>query len=318
MTGRYPPEIVEKVRRLLQFLGALRSHPFLKERLALKGGTALNLFLWDVPRLSVDLDLNYVGAADRDAMMADRPRIEAAIEAVCSRQGIGVRRVPGDHAGGKWRLGYVGESGRTGTLEVDVNLLDRVRLWPLTMQDSRVVDGTQARQVLVLDLHELAAGKLAALLAREASRDLFDARRLLADEALDRDRLRLAFLVYGGMNRKDWRTVSLEDVRVSPQDIETRLLPVLRDDMAPARDQVVEWANRLVEEVRDRLSVVLPLASHEREFLDALNDRGEIRAELLTTDAVLHETLQGHPGLNWKALNVRRHRGLEVVGDEGT
>jgi hypothetical protein len=44
--------MVEKVRRLLQLLGAMLSHPFLKERLALKGGTALNLFLWDVPRLS--------------------------------------------------------------------------------------------------------------------------------------------------------------------------------------------------------------------------------------------------------------------------
>ena len=37
MTGGYPPEMVEKVRRLLQLLGAMRSHPFLKERLALKG-----------------------------------------------------------------------------------------------------------------------------------------------------------------------------------------------------------------------------------------------------------------------------------------
>jgi len=106
MTGTYLPEIVEKVRQLLRLLDDLRSHPFLKDRLALKGGTALNLFLWDVPRLSVDLDFDYVGTPDRDAMLADRPQVERAIEAVCSRRGIGVRRAPEEHAGGKWRLNY--------------------------------------------------------------------------------------------------------------------------------------------------------------------------------------------------------------------
>ena len=51
-------------------LGALGSHPFLKGKLALKGGTALNLFVFDVPRLSVDIDLNYVGAEERETMLA--------------------------------------------------------------------------------------------------------------------------------------------------------------------------------------------------------------------------------------------------------
>ena len=53
-------EVLEKVIHLLNLLETLHKHPFLKNRLALKGGTALNLFLFDVPRLSVDIDLNYV------------------------------------------------------------------------------------------------------------------------------------------------------------------------------------------------------------------------------------------------------------------
>lgn len=55
-------EPLEKVFRLMALLDALNSHPFLKTRIALKGGTALNLFHFNVPRLSVDIDLNYVGA----------------------------------------------------------------------------------------------------------------------------------------------------------------------------------------------------------------------------------------------------------------
>lgn len=73
----------------------------MKGKLALKGGTALNLFVFDVPRLSVDIDLNYVGAADRENMLAERPKIEQAVHAVFARQGLTVRRMPTEHAGGK-------------------------------------------------------------------------------------------------------------------------------------------------------------------------------------------------------------------------
>jgi hypothetical protein len=70
------------------------------------------------------------------------------------------------------------------------------------------------RRSLLLD-DELAAAKLAALLARSASRDLFDARELLQRGALDRERLRLGFVVHGGANREDWRSITLTDVNTT-------------------------------------------------------------------------------------------------------
>ncbi len=45
-------EVLEKAIRLLELLESLRRHPFLRPRIALKGGTALNLFIFDAPRLS--------------------------------------------------------------------------------------------------------------------------------------------------------------------------------------------------------------------------------------------------------------------------
>ncbi len=73
-------------------LAALGSHPYLKGKLALKGETALNLFVFNVPRLSFDIDLNYVGAEDREALLAERPRIEQAVQAVFAREGFTVRQ----------------------------------------------------------------------------------------------------------------------------------------------------------------------------------------------------------------------------------
>jgi predicted nucleotidyltransferase component of viral defense system len=97
----------EKASRMLALLEAVRSHPFLGPRVALKGGTALNLFVLDLPRLSVDVDFNYIGASSREVMMAERPRVNQAIHAVCGREELSVRRIPDEHAGGKWRLTYL-------------------------------------------------------------------------------------------------------------------------------------------------------------------------------------------------------------------
>lgn len=152
----FRPEILEKVIHLLSLLGVLQRHPALAGRLALKGGTALNLFLFDVPRLSVDIDLNYVGAAERADMLADRGRIELAVQAVCQREDLAVTRVPGDHAGGKWRLRYASALGGTGNLEVDLNYmcdlsvhspLDDLLSLDLCWPDSVLRAGDQVRHI---------------------------------------------------------------------------------------------------------------------------------------------------------------------------
>lgn len=162
----------------------------------------------------------------------------------------------------------------------------------------------------MLDIHELAAGKLAALLSRHAGRDLFDAHRLLTDGMLEREKLRLAFVVYGAMNRKDWRTVSIGDVGFDPQELREMLLPVLRTDFLGAVGDFDAWAQSLVEECRSALDAVLPLNGNETEFLDRVMDRGEIVPSLLTTETEMMDIIALQPMLQWKAQNVRQHKGL--------
>ena len=306
----FRPEMLEKVAHLLGLLNAMRSHPFLREKLVLKGGTALNLFIFEVPRLSVDIDLNYVGTEDREAMLAERPKIEQAVQAVLAREDFNIRRMPKEHAGGKWSLQYESALGRSGNLEVDLNFMFRVPLWPITTLDSHPVGTWRATGISVLDHHELAAGKLAALLARRQARDLFDSHRILRMSDLDLHRLRIGFVVYGGMNRKDWRTVSTEDVIFDAKELTRQLLPTLHVDTAENPTKSVEYGVRIVKECREGLAAVLPFTDSEQEFLNLLLDEGEIDATLLTTDTSLQERIQKQPLLRWKALNVRRYKGL--------
>ncbi len=304
----FRPEILEKVFHLIGLLNGFNVHPFLKDRLALKGGTALNLFLFDLPRLSVDIDLNYVGSPDRDIMLSDRPKIEDAVRAVSSREGLTVRRATTEHAAITFFLRYESVLGQGGDLKVDLNFMFRVPLWPVGKQSSHRIGTYEVKDLPVMDIHELAGGKLAALLARRAIRDLFDVHALLKKEELERHRLRLAFIVYGSINRKDWRTVQVSDVDFTESDLKKDLLPLLRKD-AGELESISHWAERLVEETRNALESLLPFTESEKEFLDRLLEYGEIEPALITEDQGLAARIRRHPGLGWKALNVREFRG---------
>ena len=95
--------------------------------MVLKGGTALNLFIFKLPRLSVDIDLNYIGAVERELMQKERPTIAKAVKSVFKQEGYAIRRSPKEqHAGGKWSLRYHSVLGQGANLEVDINLRDQV------------------------------------------------------------------------------------------------------------------------------------------------------------------------------------------------
>jgi predicted nucleotidyltransferase component of viral defense system len=309
-TSGFRPEILEKVFYLLQVLSNIRRHPNLKDKIALKGGTALNLFEFNVPRLSVDLDLNYIGAADLETMKLERPRVEQALNDVCGQSELTVEHRTTEHAGGKWKLRYLSALGGGGNLEIDINFMLRVPLWPVVSRDSKEIGTFQAFQIPVLDIHELAAGKLAALLARHTARDLFDAHQLLTQVLLDNVKLRLAFVVYGGMNIEDWRNVSIDNIAFDSKELRQNLIPVLRNDVVARFGNESDWAERLVQETKVGLKAVLPLFDREKAFLNELLERAEIHPEHLTDDPTMTQRITSQPMLQWKALNVRKFKGL--------
>ncbi len=305
----FRPDMLEKVIHLLNLLETINSHPFLKGKLALKGGTALNLFLFDIPRLSVDIDLNYIGSGDLENMRTERPDLERALVSVFDREDFTVKSTPGDeHAGGKWRLVYLSSAGSPGNLEVDVNYMYRIPLWPVQQLSSRTIRSSHANGIPVMDIHELAAGKIAALLARHKARDLYDCRELFASGLLDPVKLRIAFVAYGAMNPRDWRTVSIDDIQFDPIELVNELIPVLREGTAKIAGDAPDYGHKLVEDVRNALSGILPLTETEIEFLHLLLDDGKIEPPLLTSEVELQNRIMRHPALQWRALKAReRH-----------
>ena len=124
----------------------------------------LNLFYFkDVPRLSVDIDLNYIGQLDRMKMLEERPLINEAIEKILTSNHFECYRNPGHHAGGKMVWRYPSVLGQKGNLEIDLNYMYRQPLLPIQHMHPALSDFVEF-ECPVLDIHELAAGKFSALL----------------------------------------------------------------------------------------------------------------------------------------------------------
>jgi predicted nucleotidyltransferase component of viral defense system len=165
-------------------------------RFALKGGSALNLFIRDLPRLSVDIDLTYLPIEPRDLSLAHISEILATISLDITNALPQVKVEPLRAADGRLRKLVV----RSGVASVKVEPNETIRgsVFPAEMRDlSPQVEEDFGLFMTVQNLSfaDLYGGKICAALDRQHPRDLFDVMLLLAHEGLTVD-VRKAFLVY--------------------------------------------------------------------------------------------------------------------------
>lgn len=305
----YRPEILEKVILLISLLNKFFEDDFLKDKFVLKGGTALNLFFLNLPRLSVDIDLNYIGSTDREQMLKDKEQIRRRVSTVCSKLDIQVDRDPSDeHSGGKFLLSCDGTLNQRSNLELDINFILRTPLFSPVAKNSIKVENHFSAAIPTLDIHEIIAGKLAALFTRTAARDLYDVHQIFCQNNLnlDYEKLRLAFIVYGAMSRTNWLDISLEKISFEPQELHDNLLPVLSLEETQGVKDLEKWAHDLQIACKQALQFLFPFNTQEIEFLNLLNHHGEINAALLSTDLHMLSLIQSHPAIEWKAFNVKR------------
>jgi Nucleotidyl transferase AbiEii toxin, Type IV TA system len=266
----------------------------------LDGGAALHLAGEGLPaRLTADLDLMHRGSALRGEAVA-------AVEARLAEAGLAALGRLSDEAAVRWLVPAGSALGPPGVVRVDLVLRAPVPLWDGGTARPRLPGGGAGPEVPVPAPEEAAGNKVAALFLRRRARDLFDAHHLLTRRALDRARMRAAFVAGVAARPVDPRGFSPRDVAVEAEDVRRGLAPLLP---AAARGEAERdpagWGARLAAECRDALSAVLPLTRAEREFVRLLRERGELRPGLLTADAALAERIALRPELAEHAARVR-------------
>lgn len=305
----HQPDTLEKVLRLLDLLQEIAGDPTASGALALKGGTALNVFYFNLDRLSVDIDLNFVGVLERDTMLAQRPDLESAVMRILASEGYQVRRQPVEHAGGKWIATYTSALGGRATLEIDINYMMRSPLFGVAKMESVKLGDRQAKGVLVVDRHEVIAGKLVALLDRRAARDLFDAERIFALDDVNWKWVRAGMLAIGAASRADWRKVSPSAIAADMRELKQKLAICLPRGRFGDDSAIEAWINQTVALCRHRIETLVDWTKNERQFLDDVLDRGQINAQLLDVEPEIQARIADMPMLRWKCENVRRQKG---------
>jgi predicted nucleotidyltransferase component of viral defense system len=146
---------------------------------ALHGGTAINLFIRDMPRLSVDIDLTYIPVEDRGTTLAN---IAAALERIKANLEKVIKDARITHREG---VGKLLISARGVDVKLEVNLVMRGTLAaPVKMQlcEKAQKDFEAFSAIDVVPLGQLYGGKICAALDRQHPRDLFDIKYLLENE----------------------------------------------------------------------------------------------------------------------------------------
>lgn len=292
----FDQDAFEKAYRLARLLQDIGDHPWLAPRVALKGGTCINLFHGALPRLSVDMDLNYIGAIEKDRMQAEKPEVMAALRDVAKAQGYTPDDVRFAYAGWTVRFVYESVRGQRASVKADVNFLMRVPLYGIEQRKLPAIFALPRAEVPCLTLEEVYGGKFAALAVRGEPRDVFDAAHFIENGSPgDPERLRKAFLFHASMSDATLRTVDLETIqRLTADAYRQRLYPLLRRADKPDTAQLQAL-------VLPRLSEMLTLTSDEKEFGRRLEEH-EYDPSLLFGDVSVGPDVASHPAAEWRRL----------------
>jgi len=288
----------EKVVRLRAILAFIDADPLLSDALALKGGTAINLTVFELPRLSVDIDLDYTRNNSLATMTTEREQISQLIARYMTGQGY--------HASGKSRehhsldgmvWAYTNAAGVADNIKVEINYSMRAHVLPTERRPLLALGEGATRTLAPIEIY---SSKIVALLTRAAPRDLYDIDHLVeADlfaEPDQRGLLRRCVVFYLAVGTDEIPDLAgfSRILELTPRRIRTQLQPVLRKrdwfDLPAAQRRVTEY-----------LSDLLRLEPNEQEFLDCFRD-GRWTPELLFDGDMLDRVRQ-HPMAVWK-LNL--------------
>lgn len=273
----------------------LQALPYvLKEEVfALKGGSAINFFFRDMPRLSVDIDLTYLPIEPRKESLDG---IESALKRIAKNIG---EKLPGVNIQeGKIKNPnmvnklFINNSGAQ--IKVEPNLVIRGTVFPteeyvLSAKAQEVFElFVEARTVSLADTF---GGKICAALDRQHPRDLYDIKYLLDNEGIT-ENIRKAFLVYLISHDRPMYE-SLNPIMKDIKDVyESEFQGMTNEEVSC--DELVKVRSALVDLIRKVLT------QEEKKFLLSFKN-GDPDWKLLGIDGI--EKL---PAIQWKLINIRK------------
>ena len=290
---------LEKVFRLCDVLRFLNANFTTSEYLSLKGGTAINLVVFNMPRLSVDIDLDFSKECSRSEMLDMRATINEEILNFMFAQGYALSpNTKNPHSLDSWVFYFQNAGGNKDNIKVEINYSMRNHILPI-IKKRVIVDFFQfADELTTLSTLELFGGKIKALIERTAPRDLYDVNNMISHNIIlpeEQDLLRkiVVFYLVLGAKKQIEPPLNLNGINtLKYSQIKANLIPVLRK----SERFDFEMAKTVVKEYLAKLMV---LTDKEKLFIDNFN-RGVYEPELLFDDKGTIERIREHPMAVWR------------------
>ena len=254
---------------------------------ALKGGTAINLFIRDLPRLSVDIDLVYLPVADREASLLE---IRSALGRIAQniRKAIPGSIVTENAASDGTRIVV---RSRSAQIKIEVTPVLRGTVHPAELRT--VCRSAEERfgfaEIQVASFADLYAGKMVAALDRQHPRDLFDVQYLLANEGIN-DTLFQTFLAYILSHNRPAHEVLLPHLKDIKQAFEQEFVGMTTEE--PSLDALIAARVKLLSEIRAHLD------ERTIRFLISFHELNPDWTLLATPD------ISNLPAIRWKLMNL--------------
>jgi len=290
---------LEKTFRLCDVLQFLNTHPTTKEHLCLKGGTAINLTVFNMPRLSVDIDLDFSKECTRNEMMNLRAIINEDILNFMFAQGYALSpNTKNPHSLDSWVFYFQNAGGNRDNIKIEINYSLRNHILPI-IKTSVNADFLQVSEKwITLSVPELFGGKIKALIERTAPRDLYDVYNMLRYKVIlpeEQDLLRKIVIFYLVIGTKNKITLPIHFENINHlkyNKIRANLTPVLKKsepfDFETAKATVKEY-----------LSQLMTFTDNETLFIEKFN-QGAYHPDLLFDNETIVERIKEHPMAVWK------------------
>lgn len=293
---------LEKVIRLTDILEYFNANPLLLESVALKGGTAINLTVFDLPRLSVDIDLDFIKNCNKDEMLKNREAINADILNYMFMQGYTLSpNTKNPHSLDSWAFYYQNAGGNKDNIKIEINYSMRNHVYPLVNTKSNVAFLPSVEIQALMPL-ELFGSKIKALIERTAARDLYDVYNMISHAVFSEDQLSdlrkvvLFYLAVGGSNPPQTEYSNFNAIdKLNFAQIRANLIPVLR------KSEHFDFETAKVK-VKAFLSQLLIFSENEKQFVEEFN-RQNYQPDLLFEDQEIFDRIKDHPMAIWKTRN---------------
>ncbi len=287
----------EKVLRLKEILCYLNEEEYLREHLLLKGGTAINLTVFNLPRLSVDIDMDYTPNDTKEDMLKAREKITTLIKDYMNAEGYQLSKGSRfTHSLDAFYYQYQNAGGNRDMIKIELNYSLRAHI--LEPVHRRILseafdDGMTIRMVAPM---EIFAAKGNALISRAAARDLYDWGNMIAENLFEdeRDMFRKCFVFYA--------TISADTLNSNfdTSAIDSLNFDKIRRDLFPVLSKKENFMlDERKRQAKDYIAELLQLMEPEQEYMDRFIAK-EYVPEFLFNDKEIVERIKDHPMAIWK------------------